>query len=304
MSFNLLNKTLVIGIIFLLIGIAIQPVIIADVSIESDNSELVEITVEICEVDKTYNHTVMLTQQQVVELENLIKNFKIELDAADSIDEAEVIFKNTVVSLNKLGLIPEEMSVDYAQGLVTGKKQNLRFFKAFKGWYNRKKVTLGENENRFCLISGDTINTIFAGSVPILILFRCLLIVFRNNMFFRWLSRFPKFWDWLSTNYGVLLDKFFSSRIGFWLLLVAGINFLPIKFGALMHYGWFRINDWGGIESIPAEGWVNTIGSSRDKSWSGSFNGYIIGFTGIKIIRSFLDFFYLGAALKVHIECE
>jgi hypothetical protein len=28
----------------------------------------------------------------------------------------------------------------------------------------------------------------------------------------------------------------------------------------------------------------------------------VLGFTGIKIIRGFLDFYYLGAALKVRIE--
>ena len=101
MRTSCVKNGLVMVVILLFIGVAVQPVIIADVSIESDNSELVEITVEICEVDKAYNHTVMVTKEQVEELENLINNFEIELENADDLGETETIFKDTIVSLSK-----------------------------------------------------------------------------------------------------------------------------------------------------------------------------------------------------------
>ena len=97
--FNL-KGVMVIGVIILFLSVAVQPVIIADDSIIFNNSELVEITVEIYEVDKTYNHTVMLTQEQAEELELLINNTKSVLDTADNLDETEAIFKDILFSLS------------------------------------------------------------------------------------------------------------------------------------------------------------------------------------------------------------
>lgn len=304
MNNNKLNRILVILLSVFFISVTIQPIIIADDSIESDNSELVEITIEIYEVDKTYNHTVILTQQQAEELEIFINNFEIELDETDNIYETENIFKNTVVSLNELGLLPNSISIEDAQNLVTGKEQNPRIEKFFERYYSKNQKSADNDENILCLISGDTINTIFAGSVPILIFLRCLVFVFRINLFFGWLSNFPELWDKLTPYLGKIVDIFFGSRFSFWFYLAAGINFCPIKFGALMHYGWYDISfdPWYPSERIPAKGWVYTNGLYGKKEWSGDFYGNVLGFTGIKIIRGFLDFYYLGAALKVRIE--
>ena len=89
----------------------------------------------------------------------------------------------------------------------------------------------------------------------------------------------------------------------FWLFLGAGINFFPLKIGAFIFFGMFDFDPfYGGI--IPSEGWVSTLGLYGKKACSGSFWGGVVGFTGIKIIRDYFDFFYLGAALGVVIINE
>jgi len=295
---------LVVGVILLFIGVAFQPVIIADVSNNSEDSDLLEITVEIYELNRVQGYTVMLTQEQAEELELLINNTKAELDAVDNLDETETIFKETVLSLNELGLITNGMNVEKVQRLVTGEEQNSRIVKLLEKYNSKNQKSLDKNENTLCLISGDTINTIFAGSIPILILLRFFVFTARINMFFGWLSNFPELWDRLSPYLDKIVEIFFSPRFSFWLFLGASINFLPIKFGAFIYYGWLTISfdPWYPSELIPAEGWVFTIGLSGKQQWIGDFFGHVVGFTGIKIIRGFLDFFYLGAALQVKIE--
>ncbi len=291
-------------IIALFVSVAVQPSIIADCSIESDNSELVEITVEIYEVNRVQEYTVMLTQEQAEELELLINNAKTELDAADNSDETKNIFMNTVESLNDLGLFTNGMDVEKVQRLITGDEQNPRIVKLFKRYYCKNQKSLDDGENTLCLIAGDTSNTIFIGPIPFLIALHCISLYGKYLRFLEWLQdNNPEFWSWWSENFGKLGLNLFFLRVFFWGYLGAGLNFCPIKFGAYMIFGWIEFGDEIPY-FIPAEGWVNTIGPYDNFFWSGSFNGYVIGFTGIKIIRSFLDFFYLGAALKVHIECE
>ena len=103
-----------------------------------------------------------------------------------------------------------------------------------------------------------------------------------------------------------LYEKLNYIREVFWFAISAGLNFLPLKIGALINYGWFSFyyDIWFGwiTESIPAEGWVNTYGTSGKKEWSGKISGNAFGFTGIKIIKDLLHFYYLGSALHVRIK--
>ncbi|UCF50282.1 MAG: hypothetical protein JSU91_02020 [Thermoplasmatales archaeon] len=301
----LLYKTLAIGVIILFVGIGIKPAF-ANMTFESDNSELVEIIVEFYEHDKIYNHTVMLTTEQLKELETLINNINNSLDSNSKPEEIELIYKNAIESFYEYGLLPNDVSIDYVQGLVTGRQQNPKIVNFLEKWYNKNIGSSDINENFLCLISGDTINTIFAGSVPILIGLHLIFIAYRTNMYLNWLKIYtPKLWNWLSEfEYTSLLNKLLNLRLGFWLYLASGINFLPMKFGAFMLYFGLEMDDYYWLEPVPAEGWVRTIGLSGYKYWDGSFYGFVVGFTGIKIIKELFDFFYLGAALKVHIEIE
>ena len=307
-----MREVLVIGIIVQFIGVAFQPVIIADVSIESDKSELVEITVEIYEVNRVQEYTVMLSQEQAEELELLINKTKTELDAADNSDETENIFMNTVLSLNELGLLTNEINVEKVQRLVRGEEQNPRVVKLFEKYYSKNQKNLDYDKNILCLIAGGTIKTVFIA--PFALLFGLLfglhgpLSFVRHIKFLEWFNNInPDLLSWWLENFGEFHYRLLFLRMSFWITFGVGLNFLPLKIGAYIHYGWFKFYfyPWyNEVEDIPAEGWVNTYGLFGKKEWSGDFYGGVIGFTGIKITNKLLDHFYFGAALGVSIDDE
>ena len=304
-----MKKALVIGVIFLFISIAIQPVIIADVSIESDKSELVEITVEIYEVNRVQIYTVILTQEQAEDLDLLINNTKTVLDAADNSDEAKNIFMNTVLSFNELGLLPNSINVEKVQKLVTGEERNPRVERLFERYYNNNQKGLFDNDNILCLIAGKTINTVFIG--PLALLFGLLFGIHGVSSFVRHINILecfnninPNLLSWWLENFGEFHYRLLFLRMSLWIALGVGLNFLPLKTGAYIHYGWikFLYYPWDYSEDIPAEGWVNTFGLFGKKELSGDFYGDVLGFTGIKITNELLDHYYLGAALRVKIK--
>jgi hypothetical protein len=301
-----LKKSLVIGIIVLFIGIAFQPVITADISFVSDNSELVEITVEIYEVNKVKEYTVELTVEQVEELELLINNTKTVLDAADNSDETKNIFIDTVVSLNELGLLSNGINVEKVQKLVTGEERNPRVERLFERHYSNNQKRLFDNDNILCLIAGKTINTVFIG--PFALLFGLLFGIHGVSSFVRhinileWFNNIsPNLLSWWLENFGEFHYRLLFLRMSLWIAFGVGLNFLPLKTGAYIHYGWikFPYYPWDYSEDIPAEGWVNTFGLFGKKEWSGDFYGDVLGFTGIKITNELLDHYYLGSALRI-----
>jgi hypothetical protein len=293
------NITIVFGVILLFIGIGIQPAF-AEVPIESENSELVEITVQFYEIDKSYNHTVLITTETLQDLENLKDNFKEQINSSDNPIETELIFKNTILSLNELGLLPKNISVNYAQNLVIGKKQDPWIINTFEKWANKEKESFDEYKNILYLIAGDSNRTSFAGPVPILLLIHYIIIINRINTILDWVSESSKFGELLSNIFKELFREIYQLRLYFWLFLGAGINFFPLKSGAIIAYGFPNFDPFS-YDEYPAEGWVYTIGLSGKQIWSGSFWGLVLGFTGIKIIREYFDFIYLGAALRLGI---
>lgn len=297
-----MKKLLVIGIIFLFVCVAFQPVIIADVSFEQDDSKLVEITVEICKIDSSSSHTVMLTQEQVDELENLINSFEIELESVDNLIETKTIFENTVVSLYGLGLIPENMNIEDVQQLVTGEKQDKRLVRFLKNWYNNHMDYSNTNENFLCLIAGSTINTYFHGPIG-----RITLDT--------WHFLIDYFWEFEIILH--ILTSIISDILFLFLTLggfIWGTN--PLSFGYEIGFGCeYETPDI--TEYYPAEGMVFTLGLNKKKFFSGSFFGDIplrqflsilfwcypgaVGFTGIKI-GLWGRHVYLGSALWVKIR--
>ena len=289
-SSNKVYKLLVVGVIVLFIGVAVQPAI-ADVSIEPDNSELVEITVQFYEVDRTYNHTVLLTKEQVRELENLINNFEIKLDRSDNKIETEAIYKDAVVSLNDYGILPEDMSVDKAQRLVTGKELNTRFIRFFERWYSKNPKSLDDNENILCLIAGKSSQTAFFAPIG-----RILMVCFEYLPYF------------------LLSPIFYFILIGTWIWTIK-----PLSFGYEIGLGKMVEIPPGEPDYYPSKGWVNTIGLGGLKKWNGSFYGQlplskffiywglfdefypgVFGFIGIKI-GLITTSSYFGFALRVKI---
>jgi hypothetical protein len=113
------KKTLVVGIIFLFIGIAVAPSINFTVVKASNDNDLVEVTTQACGIKGFGNTTVKLTRQQYQNLEQYLVDFRGRLNQTTTREEAIPIFKEAVVELNKYGLLPKGMSVEQAQRLVT-----------------------------------------------------------------------------------------------------------------------------------------------------------------------------------------
>ena len=105
-----MKKLLVLGIIFLFIGIAVAPSVTSIDITESKTSknDLVEINVQICKTDGVENHKMFITQEQDEQLDVLIENQKEKLFNAESTDETTKIHKEMIISLYELGILSSE----------------------------------------------------------------------------------------------------------------------------------------------------------------------------------------------------
>jgi hypothetical protein len=295
------KKGFAVAAILLFIGVGIQPAI-ADSHIEPYNSELEEITIQFYETDGTFNHTVMLTKDQVAELEHIIDSFQIQLDSVDNACETEHIYKNAVLTFDKMGLLPDDMSLDYTQHLVIDKKENVCFGEIFEKIYNKIKGSVGEKENLFCFISGETNNTIFYSPSFLLFATHGLLSFTRFTIIMNWLYDINNdLWIWFLSNFGNCSINLVTFRMFLWIAIGGILNLFPGKIGTQIHYGGVT-GQYRVPQEIPAEGWITTYGLLGKKNWSGTFYGSVIGFTGIKISKGFFTHYYLGTAFKIRLE--
>jgi len=171
-----MKKKILIGSI-----IAVAIIILSSFSsvvgkVSSDN-ELVEFDVEFCGLGQ--KHTVKLTQQEAVEVELLFADIEKRLSEVETREEAEEIFKDAVVELDKYGLLGR-MKIKQIQRLIT------RNYTPLKDLYRK---LLDDNSNYLCLIAGKTNDTGFFSPImqiriyqsqqnpihpPIWILFFCI----------------------------------------------------------------------------------------------------------------------------------
>jgi hypothetical protein len=136
MKKDIFRKGLVCAVIFLFVSIAAMPAVTSQVRTtmpflvgsprinSPQNNELIETTVQLCKPDGLENYTIMLTKEKSEQLDTLIANFKASLDNAKTMNETVEIYNDMIVSLDELGLIPNSMSVEQAQQLVTGSITN------------------------------------------------------------------------------------------------------------------------------------------------------------------------------------
>jgi hypothetical protein len=150
-----MKKPLVIGIIFLFLGVAVAPGINFTVVKASNNNDLVEVTSQACGIQGFGNTTVKLTREQYQNLEQYLVDFRARLNQTTTREEAVPIFKDAVAELNKYGLLPKGMSVERAQRLVTMGEHIENMIK------NMKKFK-PSSTNAFCLFTG-----LFQGSIEL-----------------------------------------------------------------------------------------------------------------------------------------
>jgi len=321
-----MKKLLVVGVIVLFLGVAFAPSINANISKTSIDSELVEITTEVCGLNGG-KQTVELTQEEAAEVEALFDSIRAQLNETETREEAEEVFKEAVVELDKYGLLGG-LSIEQAQKLVTGGYQNSRVIKALEKLYGRNQDSLDDDANVLCLIAGNTSETIILGpstifriliNIPIVILITlpAALICYILDICSGLLNFL------FGVGYFLYIIADFFGDIAFWFALLSlashVVGFPFAELGGFISFG-HRVNHIAGgyWNYYPANGWIFTSGLYGTKLWNGKFYGQLkygifrttgaSGFTGLMIGGSgFLGFpigggaYYLGSVLEIKI---
>lgn len=315
------EKGLTLTVILLLIGVACAPSIHANISKES---ELVEITTEICGINEANSHIVKLTQEQVKEIDTLFESIKSRLDSAKTREETVSIFNNAVVELYNFGLLPDNMSIEESQRLVAGENYHSKLIRNVERLFNKKQnySSLPEEINVLCLTASKATNLDFLklprkGHIRIGLFFQYLgNIAYVLTQFFKDCGR-VLIWKGLENITWVL---FYLALIFFSYTPFDPAFAMQLCRGVTFGYRQKNVLD---EESIyyPCNGWVWTFGLNGIKKWNGSLigrvwtGGYALwsgliskayyigasGFTGIKIHFS-EEQFLLGSVLIVKIE--
>lgn len=303
----------VVAVLFL--GFAIAPSINANLYSPFFNDDFVELEVELCGLG--LKHIVTLEKNEAKEVFSLFDKIKADLDKAVNREEAEAILEDAIIELDDYGLLGG-LSVEKTKSLVTKnylKSDDINIIQT---------DILDENSNFFCLVAGNTTNTVFFGRLSRMI-GRIMSSVFLILEIINELeltvpdSIVNKLWEILEF-YLVLswFPNFFSL-----------INILPFRLWCNVAIGVENIY-WGYPytklklgEYWPAEGWINSWGINGNKSWDGKFWGVlpifpanillftlcyygIMSFSGITIYYNADEpvNLFLGSALWVKIDSE
>lgn len=206
----------------------------------SENKDLVKFTTEVCGLNGD-RQTVKLTQQEANEVEALFDLIRNKLNNTESREEAEEIFKDAVVELDKYGLLGG-LSVKQAQRLVTGGYKTPRISRFIDRISD--KIPVDNNSNILCIISGEAE---YPGPV-------CPSVFVIFNLF--------KLLPWPS----ILLALLLSCR------LIIDF-FVPFSFGALSIMGSYDSYDGN---YTPSYGYIETFGLNGKKVWDGNLYGQIV----------------------------
>ena len=148
-------------VVLLFIGVAFVPSINFNVAKASDAKELIEVTSQACGINGFGNTTVKPTKQQYAELEQLFNTIKTQLSVVETRDEAKEVLNEAIIELNNYGLLPEGITVDQAQKLVTGNFQNTNLEPSLNRLITKHQGEFDEYENYFCFVVANVSNVLY-----------------------------------------------------------------------------------------------------------------------------------------------
>ena len=240
-----IRKELVIGVILLFIGLAFAPTINANVSKEG----LIEFTTEVGGLNGG-KQTVELTHQQAVAVEALFDSIRERLNTTESREEAEEIFKEVVVELDKYGLLGG-LSVKQAQRMIL-----------FNNDIQENIDSNKQNESTNCLIFGKLTNTVFFGPG--------MRFVSSLSTFIETLGIF--IYEHYKINSYALFYCWGICQVFIVLSYTLGIPYYPLRIGSSITLGSYHEFGYEN-ETIPSNGSICTIGSKGLMNWDGKLIG-------------------------------
>jgi hypothetical protein len=265
------------------------PVIASTVSkLKNINTSLSETTISIqVPVDQTH-----LVQE-------IFDALRIRLTTATSPQETQQIFNDTIIELERYSLLPKELSVAYAQRLVSHATMQQKITS-----YTHSQTTEGAIQNIFCSVAGNTTNTHVAKLAKRIALRMYYIIDFNTgNQPLRNLA----------TGVYIIFNEL--SKINLLLLQQNGYHF-----GVCLYFGNYHYAAYPNWLS-PAQGWISTNGIYGQQNITGSFWGQTmtsgwqpqvdwymnyswrgcLGFTGLLLYSGTDTVYFLGSALAVNI---
>jgi len=298
-----MKKKILIGSILAVVIIVFASFtsVVGKVSTDDEtDDEFVEFDVEFVGLGK--KHTVQLTQQEADEVDLLFDDIEQRLSEVETREEAELIFKDAVVELDKYGLLGG-LNIRQAQRLIVGNKIRQKLIDIGE----TKNNNLIDNTNLLCYIYGDLSNSHSFGLIRYC--FDIFDINYINDIPFQYLGIFLLLW------FNYIAPIVFKIK---------PINILSVvtvgeTWSSLYHSDRFR----------PSEGTITSIGIMGNKKWDGDnlrgcisdtrigiylggpegevshFHPGMIGFMGLKYVTREYPYdrsHYLGFALKVSIE--
>jgi hypothetical protein len=278
MENSIVKISLVFCIIFLFIGVSIAPGISANNALIYNKIKLkpekitINFTVEVCGLNGE-KQTVELSKEEAEEVEQLFNSIRERLNKTDTREEANEVFKEAVVELNKYGLF-EGLNVNIVKKLVTGEYQNIRILKNFG------RIIAGNqnnaNSNFLCLTAGHATNSFIMGPLNFLSLLGLFL---------------PDPFHFLS-----FIFFFFPLNLfGFMVFGDYSIGQHAVYYPA---EGWIRTIGLNGLKKWDGKfyGQIKKL----DFGMGGEFLGGI-GFTGLRINYGFFNTLFLGSTLMIKI---
>jgi hypothetical protein len=301
-----MKKILSLGVILLFIGVAVAPSINFNTVKASNEDDLVEVTTQACGIKGYGNTTVKLTREQYQNLEQYLVDFRARLNQTSTREEAVPIYKEAVIELDKYGLLPNGMSVQQAQNLVTFSNRKVLQLRPIKPNILKQSNSLSNNNtiDFFCMIAGESTNTYFQTLLNTAAILLSGLFVILPSFFI--LGAF--IWSVIHNVDSVLL---------YILAIIAtavDTGLLGVVFPFLLtHSG---ISVVGIIRYDSSQGWIHLTAHSN--VWvNGTFNGSfptipnsdftfmgspgVIGFTGLHLRTNSTSHksYYFGTALVV-----
>ena len=283
-QYGLISKALAIGVIVLLLGVSIVPIINAEVSF--NKAEFVEISTELFGFENPTSYTIQVSKEDSDKIDKIFEEIDAKLDSSKTIDETIEIYDWAILELDKYGLFGD-ISIEEVRKIVLGPYYNKIKAERMDKLLSKYNRIFDDSTNSNCLINGIILHNP-SGHLdycPMGII-QTLISTFITIFHYRIAPEFP-----ISIGIFTLTLLYMISTgamlLPFLPICVIGIGGYLSFFGENAAYGW--------INSQGNKGKINTSGPffgqfplyQMIRNIEGSISCYypgIFGFTGIQLI--------------------